>query len=98
MSEEVISRKTYAWVTVALLILLGATAGAVWIHMGRFNTVVAIGIAVIKALLVVTFFMELKVSPKLLWVVAIAGVFWLTIMFGLFYADYLTRIPIILGG
>ena len=44
-----------------------------------------------KALLVMLFFMHVRWSTRLTWVVAASGFFWLLILFGFTMADYLTR-------
>ena len=53
MSEPIVSVKTYIGVWLALLVLTGATAGIAFVDLGAFNTVVALVIATLKALLVV---------------------------------------------
>ena len=58
---------------------------------GYMNNVIMLAIAVTKALLVVLFFMHVRWSSRLTWVVAGAGFFWLLIMFTLTMSDYLTR-------
>jgi cytochrome c oxidase subunit 4 len=44
-----------------------------------------------KALLVILFFMHVRWSTRLTWVVVASGFFWLLILFGLTMMDYLTR-------
>jgi cytochrome c oxidase subunit 4 len=86
---------TYLQVFVALMVLLVVTYVAAKIdldHMaGGLNLVVAMTIAVIKALLVVLIFMHVKDSSRLTWVFAGAAFVWLVIMFVLFFGDYATR-------
>ena len=55
------------------------------------NTVVALTIAVIKATLVVLYFMHVRYSTRLIWVIVVAGFFWLGIMFVFTLSDYLSR-------
>jgi cytochrome c oxidase subunit 4 len=78
-------------VAAALMGLLVLTVGVSYINLGSFNFVVAIMIAVAKALLVASFFMELRRSNRLLWVMAISGVLWLLILIGGTLADVATR-------
>jgi cytochrome c oxidase subunit IV len=59
--------------------------------LGRWNTVVALSIAVFKAVLVVLFFMHVRDSSRLTWAVIIGGVFWLGILLSLTMVDYMTR-------
>jgi cytochrome c oxidase subunit 4 len=76
---------------VGLLALLGLTAIFAYQPLGTFNTVIALGIACTKALLIVTIFMELRERNGMLIAVAGAGLFWLAIMLWLAFADYATR-------
>src|SRR5262245_54635379 len=76
----------------AILIMLTAvTVGAAFLDMKWFNTPVALGIASAKALLVMMYFMELRHSPKLMWIVIGNGVFWLLVMIALTMSDILSR-------
>ena len=83
-------------VLAALLILLGLSAGSALIPMGAFNEVANLGIAVVKALLVLTFFMRLKSDSPLLRLVAGAGFAWLALLITLSLADLLSRHPLLL--
>ena len=58
---------------------------------GRLNIVIALGIAAIKATLVILFFMHVFYSPKRTQLVVVCSVFWLAIMLALTLADYQTR-------
>ena len=92
MSQHVVSLKTNIAVWLVLLVLTGVTAGVAFIDLGPFNTVVALVIATIKALLVVLIFMHVKyASDKLTKVVLISALFWLFLLLGLSLADYTTR-------
>ena len=71
--------------------LLGTTWGFSKLNLSPFNLVIALSIAVVKMLLIMLFFMNLKYSPKLVWLFAGAGFVWLFIMFDLVMSDYLTR-------
>ena len=55
------------------------------------NTLLALLIAFTKMACVVLWFMHVKYSSKLIWLTAIAGFFWLAIMFAFTMQDYLTR-------
>ena len=70
MSEHIVSAKTNIAVWLALLVLTGVTAGIAFVDLGPLNTVVALVIATVKALLVVLIFMHVKyASDKLVKVV-----------------------------
>lgn len=78
-------------VLVALLVLLGLSAGSALIPMGAFNEVANLGIAAIKAMLVLVFFMRLKSDNPLLRLVAGTGFAWLALLIALSLADLLSR-------
>lgn len=59
-------------------------------HWVGTNLVIALTIAIVKAALVVLFFMNVKYSSKLTWLWASIGFIWLLLMSGIFM-DYLTR-------
>ncbi len=82
----------------ALLALAALTLGLAYVPLGTFNVVVALGIAAVKAALVVTTFMKLFRSPLPTRVAAAAGLFWLGILFSLAATDYLTRNDTATGG
>ena len=48
-------------------------------------------VAFTKALLVILFFMHVRWSSRLTWVIAGSGFVWLIIMFSLTLADYMSR-------
>ncbi len=76
----------------ALMVLTILTVVVAKINLGHpFNDIVALTIAVSKALLVVLFFMHVRYSPRLTWVVVVAGFFWLGILIVLTLSDYMTR-------
>jgi cytochrome c oxidase subunit IV len=92
--EAMIARKTLFAVGIALLVLLAATALAARVDLGPWNVIVAFAIAVAKAALVIVFFMELKISQRILWIFAGAGFFWLAILAIAVWTDVITRVPI----
>ena len=75
----------------ALLAFTAITVGAAFLDMAFLNTPVALGIASIKALLVMYFFMELRFSPRLTWVVMGSSGVFLAIMIMLTMSDVLSR-------
>ena len=91
MTTNIVSQKTYALIFVALLALTALTTFVAFFDLGAFNTIVAMTIAVIKALLVILFFMHVRYSERLIWVFVGAGFFWLAILIVLTMSDFLTR-------
>jgi cytochrome c oxidase subunit 4 len=81
----------YVMVFLALIVGTGLTVAAAEVDLGALNNVVMLAIACTKAALVILFFMHVRWSTRLTWVVAASGFFWLLIMFGLTMQDYLTR-------
>ena len=75
----------------ALLLLLAATAGIALLRLGWLNTVISMGIALAKALLVAIVFMRLKRAPALVRLAAVTGAVTLALLFGLALTDYATR-------
>ena len=94
---HVVPRKVYFAVAAALMVLLVLTYAAAQIDLGPFNIVVALAIAFTKAILVVLFFMEVRWSSRLTWVVAAAGILWLALLLGGTLDDFLTRAHVLPG-
>ena len=91
MSGHIASTRIYYLVFLALLVGTGLTYGAALIDFGFFNNVVMLAIAVTKAALVILFFMGVRWSSRLTWVVAASGFVWLLILFGITMSDYVSR-------
>jgi cytochrome c oxidase subunit IV len=85
------SKRSYFAVFAILVGCTYLTWQVAYFDLGPLNTVVALGIAVFKAVLVVLFFMHVRHGTRLTWVVVLAGVFWLAILLGITMSDYLTR-------
>jgi len=76
----------------ALLAGTGLTAYVAYFNFpGPLNAIVAMTIAVIKATLVILYFMHLRYSPRLIALVIAAALFWMAILFALTISDYSTR-------
>src|ERR1700688_1707221 len=88
---HVVPISTYLLVFLALMVGTAVTTSVAYIDLGRWNTVVALTIAVVKMTLVVLFFMHVKYATGLTRIVILAGVFWLGIMITLTCSDELTR-------
>jgi cytochrome c oxidase subunit IV len=92
MSEHIVPVRVYA--TIFLILLVG-TALTVWAAFvdfpWRLNTIVALTIATVKATFVVLYFMHVRYSARLVWVIIISALFWMAILFAFTFADYVTR-------
>jgi cytochrome c oxidase subunit 4 len=84
-------RKTYLLVFGALLALTLITTAIAFVDLGLLNTPLALGIALLKASLVMIYFMHLRHSSFLARVFAGAGVLWLLHFIIFTLSDYLTR-------
>ena len=87
-----VHRRTYFFVDIALLLLLAATVGAAYLPLGPFHVVSAVGIAILKAVLVLLFFMHLRRSPGRTVFFVSGAVLVFLIQVGLVAVDYWTRV------
>lgn len=92
-STHILPLSLYVKVLGALLLLTALTVAVAQMDFGVFNILIAMGIATIKATLVLLFFMHLKYDDKLFPVILLTGVFFLLVMFVFCEFDLITRIP-----
>ena len=90
-THHVVPLRIYYFVFVSLLVLTGLTVGVAFLDLGPLNTIVALAIAALKAALVVLWFMHVRYSARLIWVVFASAIFWLALLFALTFSDYWTR-------
>jgi len=91
MTHQVVSVRLYTAVFIALLVLTVTTVAVSKVELGEFNFVVAMTIAVVKAMLVVMFFMDVRRASSLTKLFVIAGFFWMAIMLVFLVSDYVSR-------
>ena len=91
-THHVTPKKTYYLIFGALIVLTGVTVGAAYLNLGILNTPIALAIAIFKASLVILYFMHVRYSTRLTWVVVIGSFLWLGVLFVLTFTDYLTRV------
>ena len=91
MSGHVAPVKLYLGIFGILMIGTILTVVVAFYDLGPLNNIVMLTIACVKATFVVLYFMHLRWSTRLTWVVAASGFFWLLIMFSYTMMDYLTR-------
>jgi cytochrome c oxidase subunit IV len=91
MSGHVAPKSMYYAVFAALIAGTALTVAVAFVDLGAMNNVLMLGIACTKALLVILFFMHVRWSTRLTWLVVASGFFWLIILFGITMTDYLTR-------
>ena len=92
MSEHIVSVRVYLAIFLALLLGTALTVVAAFFDFPwRLNTIVALTIATMKATLVVLYFMHVRYSPRLVWVIVASALFWMGILFAFTFSDYFTR-------
>ena len=90
--SEVVPRSIYYRIFAVLLLLTCITWAVSRLHLSASLAItVALTIAIVKALLVVLFFMHVRYSSWLTWVFVGAGVAWMGHILILTMSDYLTR-------
>lgn len=83
--------RTYYSTGIALIVLLAVTVGISYIDLGPLNTPIAMFISLMKAVLILLFFMHVRYNPPIMWLFVGAGFFWLGIMLVLGLSDYMSR-------
>jgi cytochrome c oxidase subunit 4 len=89
--HHITSPVVYVVIFITLLVFTGVTVGASYIEMGVWNPVVALAIGVVKASLVVLFFMGVKYSTRLTMLTVGAGIFTFLALISMTLADYISR-------
>ena len=91
MSDHIVSWKVYVTVFLTLCVLTVLTVTAAGFDFGRFNLLVALGIAITKAALVVLYFMHARYAGGLTALVIAASAAFYVILVFLTLSDYVTR-------
>jgi len=91
MRSEIVSARAYVLTALALLALTALTIGVAFLPLGPWHSLVALGIAATKALIIALVFMHLRSSPPTVRLTAAAGLFWLAIMLAGTLDDVVTR-------
>ena len=92
MSEHIVPVRIYVMIFLALLVGTALTVMAAFVDFPwQFNTIVAMAIATAKATFVVLYFMHVRYSTRLVWVIVGAALFWMAILFAFTLADFYTR-------
>ena len=89
--SHISSKSVYFTIFGSLMALTALTVWVAFLQLGSLNFPVAITIALIKASLVVLFFMHVKYSSKLTKLLVGSTFFFLASLFGLTMTDYLSR-------
>jgi cytochrome c oxidase subunit IV len=89
--SHIASVKSYVGIFLILMALTTITVLVAYVNLGEFNKVVALGIASVKATLVILYFMHVKYSSHLTKLVVVTGFFFLFVLLGLTMTDYGSR-------
>ena len=90
-THHVTSPRVYVVIFGALMLLTAVTVGVAFVNLGLLNTPIALAIAGLKGTLVILYFMHVRYSTRLTWVVVVGSILWLGVLFALTFTDYLTR-------
>ena len=91
MSEHVVPVRIYLLVFVALMALTALTTAVAFIDLGALNVILMLGIACTKAALVILYFMHVRYSPPLIWVVVTTSLLGLVLLIMFTMSDVVTR-------
>jgi cytochrome c oxidase subunit IV len=91
MAGHVSPKGVYYAIFGSLMVLTAVTVGVAFINLGPLNFPVALSIAIVKATLVILFFMHVKYSSRLTKLIIGTGFFFLLVLFTLTLTDYLSR-------
>jgi cytochrome c oxidase subunit 4 len=89
--HHIVGPKVYGLILLALMAMTALTTGIAFVNLGVFSPIVAIGIACIKATLVILFFMHIKYSSRLMMLTVGAGFFTFLVLITLTLSDYMSR-------
>ncbi|MFT4114948.1 cytochrome C oxidase subunit IV family protein [Silvibacterium sp.] len=90
-SPHIINPIEHFFVCVTLLVGTAITVGTSYLNLHVFNAVIAIGVAVIEAVLVVLYLMHVKDSSRLTKLTIGAGIFTFLVLIGMSLTDYIAR-------
>jgi cytochrome c oxidase subunit 4 len=90
-SVHVVPPRVYVAVFAALMVLTAITTAAAYVDLGPVNAVIMLGIAVLKATLVVLWFMHVRYSNQVTRVVLVASAIFIVILVVSIAGDVLLR-------
>ena len=90
-SVHVSPLSTYLTIFAALMVFTAITVAVAFVNLGSFNPVVALGVAAVKATLVILFFMHVKYSSRLTKLTVVLSLFFVVILFAETLMDYASR-------
>jgi cytochrome c oxidase subunit IV len=91
MAGHISPKPMYYAIFGSLMVLTALTVAIAFVDLGALNFPVALSIAILKATLVILFFMHVKYSSSLTKLICGGAFFFLLILFSLTMTDYLSR-------
>lgn len=91
-SHHIVPASVFVRVFAVLIVLTVITVAAAQVDFGAFNAIVAFGIATVKAILVLGFFMHLKYDDMMNRVIIGSSFFFLLVLYFFSIIDEVTRI------
>lgn len=91
MVHHIIPVRTYLLIFAVLVVLFILTVAVAFVDLGPLNFVVAMTIAITKAVLIILYFMHVRYSSRMTWVFAGAAFIWLALLLSMTMADYISR-------
>lgn len=89
--HHVVPVRIYITIFLSLMVMTALTVFASFKDFGPGNTIIAISIAVIKATLVILYFMHVRYNDNIVRIAVFAGFLWLGVMIVLTLSDYIAR-------
>ena len=89
--NHVVPVRVYITIFLMLMIFTALTVFASFRDFGPGNTIIAVSIAMIKASLVVLYFMHVRYNDNVVRIAVFAGFLWLGVMIVLTLSDYIAR-------
>ena len=90
-SHHITPISTYLIVFAGLMVLLALTLLVGYTNFGAFDKTVTLVVAIVKAALIMLFFMHLRHSSGLVWIFGLLGFFFFIIMILIAMGDYIAR-------
>jgi cytochrome c oxidase subunit IV len=91
MSSHIAPKSLYYAIFLALMVLTGATVGVTYVDLGPLNMLIAMGIAVVKAILVILYFMHVRWSDRLTQLTIVTAFAFFGVLVAFTLSDYLGR-------
>lgn len=89
--NHVVPVRVYITIFLMLMIFTALTVFASFKDFGPGNTIIAVSIAMIKASLVVLYFMHVRYNDNVVRIAVFTGFLWLGVMIVLTLSDYIAR-------